>query len=65
MLRPDEQIAASGKYAPPDWEDRMLRVPVATQVKAPVLDNRELVVGITIDDVSALIRWLRYKNKIQ
>ena len=53
VLRPDEQIAASGKYAPPDWEDRMLRVPVATQVKAPVLDNRELVVGITIDDVSA------------
>ena len=53
VLRPDEQIAASGKYAPPDWEDRMLRVQVATQVKAPVLDNRELVLGITIDDASA------------
>jgi Protein of unknown function (DUF3179) len=53
VLRPDEQVAASGKYAPPDWEDRMLRVPVATQVNAPALDKRELVVGITIDDVSS------------
>ena len=53
VLRPDERIAASGKYAPPDWEDRMLRVPVATQVKAPVLDQRELVLGITIDEASA------------
>jgi len=52
VLRPDEQIAASGKYAPPDWEDRMLRVPVATQVNAPALDKRALVMGITINDVS-------------
>jgi hypothetical protein len=53
VLRPDDQIASSGKYAPPDWEDKMLRVPVATQVNAPELDNRELVVGIINDDVSA------------
>lgn len=53
VLRPDERIAASGKYAPPDWEDRMLRVPVATQVNAPVLDKRQLVLGITIGDASA------------
>jgi len=53
VLRPDEQIAASGKYAPPDWEDRMLRVPVATQVNAPSLDKRELVVGITVNDASS------------
>jgi hypothetical protein len=52
VLRPDERIAASGKYAPPDWEDRMLRVPVATQISAPALDKRELVVGITVNDVS-------------
>jgi len=52
VLRPDERIAASGKYAPPDWEDRMLRVPVATRVKTPELDPRELVLGITIDDVA-------------
>jgi hypothetical protein len=48
VLSPDEKIAAKGEYAPPDWEDRMLRVPVATQVNAPTLDKRELVVGITI-----------------
>ena len=48
VLRPDEQIAASGKYAPADWEERMLRVPVATQTNAPVLDKRELVIGINV-----------------
>ena len=53
VLRPDEQIAARGKYAPPDWEDRMLRVPVATQVNAPSLDKRALIVGITINDASS------------
>jgi hypothetical protein len=53
VLRPDDQVAASGKYAPPDWEDRMLRVPVATQVNAPSLDKRALVVGIKINDESS------------
>src|SRR6266849_3187463 len=52
VLRPDERIAASGKYAPADWEDRMLRVPVATQIKASELDQRELVLGITVDNVT-------------
>ena len=52
VLRPDERIAAEGKYAPPDWEDRMLKVPVATRVNAPALDKRELVVGITSNNVS-------------
>ena len=52
VLRPDEGIAASGKYAPPDWEDSMLRVPVATQVNAPALAKRELVAGITVNDAS-------------
>jgi len=53
VLRPDEQIAAAGKYAPPDWEERMLRVPVATQVNAPVLDKRELVAGINVNGSSS------------
>jgi hypothetical protein len=53
VLSPDEKIAATGEYAPPDWEDRMLRVPVATQVNAPALDKRGLVVGITINNASA------------
>jgi len=53
VLSPDEKITAKGEYAPPDWEDRMLRVPVATQVNAPALDQRELVVGITVNGASA------------
>jgi len=53
VLRPDDRIAASGKYAPPDWEDRMLGVRVATQISAPALDKRELVVGITVNNVSS------------
>lgn len=52
VLRPDEKIAAQGKYAPPDWEERMLKMPVATQVNAPELDKRELVVGITANNAS-------------
>jgi hypothetical protein len=52
VLSPDEKIAAKGEYAPADWEDRMLRVPVATQVNAPVLDKRELVIGITVNNSS-------------
>jgi hypothetical protein len=52
VLSPDEKIAAKGEYAPADWEDRMLRVPVATQVSAPALDKRELVVGITVNNAS-------------
>ncbi len=53
VLSPDEKIAAKGEYAPPDWEDRMLRVPVATQVTATTLDRRELVAGITVNNASA------------
>jgi hypothetical protein len=52
VLSPDEKVAAKGEYAPPDWEDRMLRVPVATQVNAPTLDKRELVVGMTLNNAS-------------
>ena len=53
VLRPDEQIAASGKYAPADWEERMLRVPVATQISAPVMDKRELIVGISFNGATS------------
>ena len=53
VLVPDEKIAAKGEYAPPDWEDRMLRVPVATQVNAPALGKRELVIGIAVNGASA------------
>jgi hypothetical protein len=53
VLRPDEKIVAQGKYAPPDWEERMLKVPVATRVSAPELGQRELVVGITVNGHSS------------
>jgi hypothetical protein len=52
VLRLDEKIAAQGKYAPSDWEERMLHVPVVTQVNAPALGQRELVVGITANSAS-------------
>ena len=66
VLRPDEQIAASGKYAPADWEERMLRVPVATRTSAPVLDQRELVAGINLNGLAAAypIAALKKQNPI-
>jgi len=66
VLRPDEQIAAARKYAPPDWEERMLRVPVATQINAPVLDKRELVAGINVNGAAAAypIAALKRQNPI-
>jgi Protein of unknown function (DUF3179) len=52
VLKPDDKITAKGEYAPADWEDRMLRVPVATQLTANTLAQRELVVGINVNDSS-------------
>jgi hypothetical protein len=49
VLAPDEKIAAGHKYAPPDWEEKMLRVPVATQLNEHTLDKRALVAGVTIN----------------
>ena len=66
VLRPDERVAASGKYAPADWEERMLRVPVATQTSATVLDKRELVAGINLNGAAAAypIAALKKQNPI-
>src|SRR5947208_17040219 len=66
VLRPDEQIAAAGKYAPPEWGERMLRVPVATQVNAPVLEKRKLVAGINVNGAAAAypIAALQNQNPI-
>ena len=53
VLRPVEEIARTGEYAPVNWEERMTRVPVATSV---VLDKslapRALVIGVTVNGVS-------------
>ena len=53
VLRPDEQVAGAGKYAPANWEERMAKVPVTTSF---ALDNslepRTLVSGLTVNGVS-------------
>ena len=48
VLRPDPRVEAAGRYAPPDWEQRMTRVPVATTLAEPnaLLPARTLVVGV-------------------
>ncbi len=53
VLRPDEQIARAGKYAPPNWEERMASVPVTTS-HAPdaTLAPRTLVAGIALNGAS-------------
>ena len=53
VLKPDEAIAGSRKYAPANWEERMANVPVATsQVLDQSLKPRTLVIGITVNGVS-------------
>jgi hypothetical protein len=53
VLRPDEQIARAGKYAPANWEERMTRVPVTTSVALDKsLDARALVIGLKINGFS-------------
>ncbi len=50
MLRPNEAVLRAGEYAPANWEERMVRVPVTTANK---IDNsltpRALVVGISLN----------------
>ena len=53
VLRPNEQIAQAGKYAPANWEERMVKVPVATSVAIDKsLEPRTLVIGVSINGVS-------------
>ncbi len=53
VLRPNDQIARAGKYAPANWEERMSRVPVTTSVALDkTLEPRTLVVGLTVNGVS-------------
>ncbi len=53
VLRPDEQIARAGKYAPANWEERMTKVPVATSFAVDKsMAPRTLVVGLTINGAS-------------
>lgn len=53
VLRPDEQIAQAGKYAPANWEERMTKVPVTTSFALDKsFEPRTLVIGLTINGVS-------------
>jgi hypothetical protein len=52
VLKPDEAIERAGKYAPADWETRMLKVPVATTTLDKTLAPRTLVVGIKVNNAA-------------
>jgi hypothetical protein len=53
VLRPVEQIAAAGEYAPANWEERMTRVAVVTPVTSEQpMEARALVIGVTLNNVS-------------
>jgi hypothetical protein len=50
ILRPNEAIAKSGEYAPPDWEAKMQNVRVTTaQLLDASLAPRTLIVGVTLN----------------
>ncbi len=50
VLRPNEETAKAGNYAPANWEERMAKVPVTTSA---AIDNsmppRTLVIGIRLN----------------
>lgn len=53
VLRTDERIAESGRYAPANWEEEVAKMPVVTPASADsFLEPRSLVVGITINGAS-------------
>ena len=53
VLRPNEAIAAAGKYAPADWEQGMTARPVTTSFAYDrSIEPRTLVVGIALKDAA-------------
>ena len=53
VLRPHEELARAGKYAPANWEERMNKVPVTTSfVLDKSLEPRALVIGLKINGVA-------------
>lgn len=53
VLRPNEELARSAKYAPANWEERMAKVPVTTSVALDKsFEPRTLVIGLTVNGVS-------------
>ena len=53
VLRPNEEIAKAGKYAPANWEEGMTARPVTTSFDYDkTIAPRTLVVGVTVNNVS-------------
>ncbi len=53
VLRPNEQLAQAEKYVPADWEERMVKVPVATSVAIDKsLEPRMLIIGVKVNGVA-------------
>jgi Protein of unknown function (DUF3179) len=53
VLRPDEAIERAAKYAPANWEERMVKVPVTTSATLDkALEPRALVIGVTVNNAS-------------
>jgi hypothetical protein len=53
VLRPEEAIARAGKYAPANWEQQMLRLPVTTSATLDrALDARALVIGVSVNNAA-------------
>jgi hypothetical protein len=53
VLRPNEAVAAAGKYAPADWEQGMTARPVTTSFAYDKsIEPRTLIIGIALKDVS-------------
>jgi uncharacterized protein DUF3179 len=50
VLRPNEEVAQKGNYAPANWEERMQKVPVATSVAVDKsLEPRTQVIGVALN----------------
>ena len=50
VLRPNEQMAQAGNYAPANWEELMAKEPVATSAQVDKsLEPRTLVIGLKIN----------------
>jgi uncharacterized protein DUF3179 len=53
VLRPDEAVERAHKYAPADWEARMIKVPVTTSQKLDTaLGSRTLILGVAVNGAS-------------
>ena len=53
VLRPNEEIAKAGKYAPANWEQGMTAYPVTTSFAFDKsIEPRTLIIGIEINNVS-------------